>query len=71
VKRIQRCSVLIVALMIVGVIAHLTAQSPPTAARQLGQIAYLKASNPDAGDHFGNGGTMLGARVTNSGTSSP
>ena len=26
----------------------------------LRQTAYIKASNPHAGDHFGNGGTLLG-----------
>jgi hypothetical protein len=43
-----------------------TAQSPArsTAVRQ---TAYLKASNPHAGDHFGNGGTLLGDSVAMSG----
>lgn len=41
------------------------AQAP--AGRQLKQVAYLKASNAHAGDHFGNGGTLLGDSVSLSG----
>jgi hypothetical protein len=67
VKRIQVCAVLIAAPMIAGLIAHATAQSRPAPAGQLRQIAYLKASNPDTRDHFGNGGTVLGDSVTISG----
>ena len=33
----------------------------------LRQTAYIKASNPHAGDHFGNGGTLLGDSVALSG----
>src|SRR5258708_296869 len=35
--------------------------APPgasTTAAQLQQVAYIKASNPHANDHFGNGGTL-------------
>ncbi len=35
--------------------------------RQLKQVAYLKASNPEANDHFGNGGTLEGHGVALSG----
>jgi hypothetical protein len=35
----------------------LSAQTPPTG---ITQIAYLKASNPEAGDHFGCGGVVQG-----------
>ena len=35
----------------------------PAAAPQLKQVAYLKASNAEAGDHFGNGGTLNGQSV--------
>jgi hypothetical protein len=43
-----------------------TAQGParPAAVRQ---TAYIKASNTHAGDHFGNGGTLLGDSVALSG----
>jgi len=34
---------------------------------QLRQSAYIKSSNPHAGDHFGNGGTLLGDSVALSG----
>ena len=37
--------------------------APAAAARQLRQVAYLKASNAEAGDHFGNGGTLDGHAV--------
>ena len=33
----------------------------------LRQTAYIKASNPHMGDHFGNGGTLLGDSVALSG----
>ena len=35
----------------------------------LRQTAYIKASNPHMGDHFGNGGTLLGDSVALSGNS--
>src|SRR5947207_15691611 len=34
---------------------------------KLTQTAYIKASNPHMGDHFGNGGTLLGDSVALSG----
>ncbi len=37
------------------------------ATAQLKQVAYLKASNPKMGDHFGNGGTLEGHGVALSG----
>ena len=46
------------------------AQAPSRAsvpARQLKQVAYLKASNTEANDHFGDGGTLLGHGVALSG----
>jgi len=47
------------------------APSPASApARQLKQVAYLKASNPHANDHFGDGGTLLGHGVALSGDGS-
>src|SRR5579863_1900800 len=49
------------------------AQAPSTGsapARQLKQVAYLKASNTEANDHFGDGGTLLGHGVALSGDGS-
>ncbi len=46
-------------LAILGVIAHLRAQSPP-ATPPVRQVAYLKASNPQVGAHFGCGGALDG-----------
>src|SRR5216683_5879745 len=47
------------------------APSPASApARQLKQAAYLKASNTEANDHFGDGGTLLGHGVALSGDGS-
>ena len=45
-------------------------QQPPAAAsapQGLKQVAYVKSSSPHAGDHFGNGGTLLGDSVAISG----
>ncbi len=53
--------------MITGVIVHARSAITTDGCRQLRQIAYLKASNPGAGDHFGNGGTVLGDSVAISG----
>lgn len=49
--------------------ARPSAQSASTAAATsaVRQIAYLKASNAEAGDHFGNGGTLFGDSVAISG----
>lgn len=49
--------------------ARPSAQSAATAAATsaVRQIAYLKASNAEAGDHFGNGGTLFGDSVAISG----
>ncbi|MEQ1575311.1 MAG: integrin [Vicinamibacterales bacterium] len=52
-------------LALAGVAARMQAQVP--AAGQIRQSAYIKASNPEAGDHFGNGGTLEGFSVAVSG----
>src|SRR5258708_11942984 len=47
--------------------------APPgasTTAAQLQQVAYIKASNPHANDHFGNGGTLEGHGLSLSGDAS-
>src|SRR2546423_15303173 len=57
-------AVLILSLAALGAVARIEAQSP---AGQLRQTAYIKASSPHMGDHFGNGGTLLGDSVARSG----
>src|SRR5712691_8659379 len=47
--------------------AVLLACVPAVALAQLKQTAYLKASNPNPNDHFGNGGTLEGHGVALSG----
>ena len=54
-------AVVIASLVALGAAVRIEAQSAP------GQVAYVKASNPHAGDHFGNGGTLLGDSVAISG----
>ena len=51
-------------MLVVGAAVSLGAQSAPA---PLTQTAYIKASNTHAGDHFGNGGTLLGDSVALSG----
>src|SRR5260221_6376442 len=50
--------------------AVLLACVPAVALAQLKQTAYLKASNPHANDHFGNGGTLEGHGLALSGDGS-
>ena len=51
-----------------GIWARLACLAVASAASaQLRQVAYLKASNPKANDHFGNGGTLEGHGVALSG----
>ncbi len=54
----------IASLAALAAVATIEAQS---ALGLLRQTAYIKASNPHAGDHFGNGGTLLGDSVALSG----
>jgi hypothetical protein len=59
----MRSVVVAVTIVVLGVIvAHPQAQSS-----EVRQVAYLKASNAEMGDHFGNGGTLLGDSVAISG----
>ena len=48
----------------------LPAASAFSTAAQLQQVAYIKASNPHANDHFGNGGTLEGHGLSLSGDAS-
>ena len=60
-------AVFLVCLAVVCAIGQSSAQSSSpvasAAAPQLKQVAYLKASNAEAGDHFGTGGTLNGHAV--------
>jgi len=51
---------LLVAMLVGGIQVIAQAQARPATVRQ---TAYLKASNTHGGDHFGNGGTLLGDSV--------
>jgi FG-GAP repeat len=70
-KRARVAAVLLVSMTAVAMIVRLDAQTPSTGlgagAGALRQTAYIKASNPHEGDHFGNGGTLLGDSVALSG----
>jgi hypothetical protein len=57
-------AVVVASLAALAAIVGVDAQS---ALGMLRQTAYIKASNPHAGDHFGNGGTLLGDSVALSG----
>ena len=65
-----------VLVMLAGMVLGLPGFAQPAAkpaaassapATRLKQVAYIKASNPHAGDHFGNGGTLEGHGVAMSG----
>src|SRR6266699_5239668 len=58
-----RFSIVLLCLAVLGLIAA----SASSAFAQLKQVAYIKASNPEMGDHFGNGGTLEGHGVALSG----
>ena len=60
----MRSVVVAVSVVVLGaIVAHPQAQS----AGEVRQVAYLKASNAEAGDQFGTGGTLLGDSVAISG----
>ena len=59
-KGIRGSVVAVVSLGIAGLVAHTAAQSTAPGALQVRQVAYLKASNPQAADHFGCGGGLDG-----------
>jgi len=64
-------SVIFLLCLAAGSAGRAQAPSPASApARQLKQVAYLKASNTEANDHFGDGGTLLGHGVALSGDGS-
>jgi hypothetical protein len=61
----MRSAVVVVTVVCLGALASIHAQSRASA--PVRQVAYLKASNTEANDHFGNGGTLLGDSVAISG----
>src|SRR5258708_11918819 len=64
-------SAIFVLCLAAGSAGRAQAPSPASApARQLKQVAYLKASNTEANDHFGNGGTLEGHGLAMSGDGS-
>src|SRR5713101_3399239 len=73
-RNTKHSSILLVCLAAAGTIAPARAQnrsaspsSPSSSAAGLKQAGYLKASNSEANDHFGNGGTLEGHGVALSG----
>ena len=61
-KRAGHAAAVVLAMAAVAMVVRIDAQSGG-----LRQTAYIKASNPHMGDHFGNGGTLLGDSVALSG----
>lgn len=57
---LSRSAMGVVSLGIAGLVIHGHAQSPASSTVQVSQLAYLKASNAEAGDHFGCGGVLDG-----------
>jgi tartrate dehydratase beta subunit/fumarate hydratase class I family protein len=60
----RQAAVLVATMAAVAMVVRMDAQSGSAGLRQ---TAYVKASNPHMGDHFGNGGTLLGDSVALSG----
>ena len=60
----RQAAVLLASLAAVAMAVRIDAQSGSAGLRQ---TAYIKASSPHMGDHFGNGGTLLGDSVAVSG----
>jgi hypothetical protein len=56
----SRSALAAVSLGIAGLVVQAHAQAPSASSTQVRQVAYLKASNPGAGDHFGCGGVLDG-----------
>jgi hypothetical protein len=71
-NRAGQAAIIVAAMVAVPMGVRMGAQSgsttaPGTESTALRQTAYVKASNPHMGDHFGNGGTLLGDSVALSG----
>src|SRR4051812_37967805 len=63
-KRAAQAAVVCAAIAAAAMVLPIEAQSGSAGLRQ---TTYVKASNPHMGDHFGNGGTLLGDSVALSG----
>src|SRR5258705_1505934 len=66
-KGARQAAVIVATMAAVAMAVRVGAQSGPSGSAGLRQMAYVKASNPHMGDHFGNGGTLLGDSVALSG----
>jgi FG-GAP repeat len=68
-NRAGQAAIIVAAMVAVAMGVRMGAQSgaPGGDSSPLRQTAYVKASNPHMGDHFGNGGTLLGDSVALSG----
>ncbi|HYS24340.1 MAG TPA: hypothetical protein VEP46_02015 [Vicinamibacterales bacterium] len=63
----RQAAVIVATMAAVAMAVRVGAQPGPSGSAGLRQMAYIKASNPRMGDHFGNGGTLLGDSVALSG----
>jgi hypothetical protein len=70
-NRVGQAAIVVAAMGVVAMGVRMGAQSGSNASaadsNAWRQTAYVKASNPHMGDHFGNGGTLLGDSVALSG----
>lgn len=66
-KRAGQTAIVVATIVAVAAVVRIYAQSGAAASGTVRQTAYVKASNPHMGDHFGNGGTLLGDSVALSG----
>jgi len=63
----RQAAVIVATMSAVAMAVLVGAQPGPSGSAGLRQMAHIKASNPRMGDHFGNGGTLLGDSVALSG----
>ena len=63
-RGVRQAAIVIAMMAAVAIVVRIDAQSASGLPRQ---TAYIKASNPQMADHFGNGGTLLGDSVALSG----
>jgi hypothetical protein len=63
----RQAAAIVATMAAVAMAVRVGAQPGPSGSAELRQMAYIKASNPRMGDHFGNGGTLLGDSVALSG----
>jgi hypothetical protein len=63
----RQAAAIVATMAAVAMAVRVGAQPGPSGSAGLRQMAYIKASNPRMGDHFGNGGTLLGDSVALSG----